>query len=48
MVDVIVVRYCEKHVRRTKYTCECGGHVDTAIGPERVLPGGRYSLAVRR
>ena len=28
-----------------KYTCECGGHVDTAIGPERVLPGGRYSLA---
>ncbi len=45
MVDVIVVRYCVKHVRRTKYACECGGHVDTAIGPERVLPGGRYSLA---
>ena len=44
MVDVIEVRYCIKHVLRQKYVCACGGHVDTAPGPERVVEGGRYAL----
>ena len=44
MVDVIEVRYRVMHVQRQKYVCKCGGHVDTAPGPERVVPGGRYSL----
>jgi transposase len=44
MVDVIEVRYRVIHVQRQKYVCGCGGHVDTAPGPERVTAGGRYSL----
>ena len=32
-----------RQVKRQKYGCRCG-HIDTALGPDRVTPGGRYSL----
>ena len=36
---VIVLR---KH-KRKKYRCRCGSCIDTAIGPSKLLEGGRYS-----
>jgi transposase len=44
MIDVVEVRYRVVHVQQQKYACKCGGCVETAPGPERVIPGGRYSL----
>jgi len=32
-----------KHLRR-KYRCKCNGAVVTAPGPDKLIPGGRYSL----
>ena len=31
-------------VKQQKYVCRCGGCVETAPGPDRALPGSRYSL----
>jgi transposase len=44
MIDVIEVSYRLVQVKQQKYTCTCGGCVETALGPERATPGGRYSL----
>lgn len=44
MVDVVEVRYRLVEVERQKYVCRCGGCVETALGPERAVEGGRYSL----
>ncbi|MBK7152917.1 MAG: transposase [Sandaracinaceae bacterium] len=45
LVDVVEVQYRVVKVKRKKYRCACGGCVATADGgPERVIPGGRYSL----
>lgn len=44
LVDVIEVHYRLVQVKLQKYVCRCGGCVETAPGPERVAPGGRYSL----
>jgi transposase len=44
MVDVVEVSYHVVKVQQQKYACKCGGCVDTAPGPERAVPGGRYSL----
>ncbi len=45
MVDVVEVSYKLVDVKRQKYACRCGGCVETALGPERAIEGGRYSLA---
>jgi transposase len=45
LIDVVEVRYELIKVKQQKYVCRCGGCVDTALGPERALPGSRYSLA---
>jgi len=45
MIDVVEVSYRIVEVRQQKYVCACGGCVETAPGPERALPGSRYSLA---
>lgn len=34
-----------KH-RRLKYRCRCGGCVETAPGPKKLIPGGRYAPSV--
>lgn len=44
MIDVIEVSYRVVSVKQQKYTCRCGSCVETAPGPERVMPGSRYSL----
>ena len=44
MIDVIDVSYRLVKVKQQKYTCRCGGCVETAPGPERAIAGGRYSL----
>ena len=30
--------------KRQKYRCSCGGKVETALGPAKLVPGGRYSI----
>lgn len=45
MIDVVEVSYRLVEVQQQKYVCRCGGCVETAPGPERALPGSRYSLA---
>lgn len=45
MLDVVEVEYRIVKVKQQKYVCGCGGCVETAPGPERATPGGRYSLA---
>ena len=44
MIDVVEVSYRVVKVQQQKYACKCGGCVETAPGPERTAPGGRYSL----
>jgi transposase len=44
MIDVVEVSYRVVQVKQQKYACTCGGCVETAPGPERAVPGGRYSL----
>lgn len=43
-IDVIPMRFVYKNHKRQKYVCGCGGCVDTAIGPDKLVPGGRYSV----
>jgi len=32
--------------KRKKYRCKCGGCVETAPGPRKLIPGGRYATSV--
>ncbi len=43
-VDVVARSFRLVLHRRQKYRCRCGGCVETAPGPPRLLPGGRYSI----
>ena len=45
MVDVVQVQYRLVKVKARKYRCRCGGCIESALGPERCVKGGRYSLA---
>ncbi|MEZ4311924.1 MAG: IS66 family transposase [Bryobacterales bacterium] len=42
-VDLIERQFVIRRHRRQKYRCQCGGCVETAPGPRRMLAGGRYS-----
>ena len=33
------------HHKRQKYRCNCCGHIDTALGPAKLIAGGRYSIS---
>ena len=44
MIDGVEVSYRVVSVKQQKYTCRCGGCVETAPGPERATRGSRYSL----
>ena len=44
-IDIIPLRFVIKHHRRQKYTCRCGACVETALGPDKLTAGGRYSVA---
>jgi transposase len=43
-IDVVPMRFVIKHHRRKKYTCRCGSCIETALGPDKLCPGGRYSV----
>lgn len=41
----VVERHFEiRRIKRQKYRCRCGECVETALGPDKLLPGGRYSI----
>tara|TARA_B100000959_G_scaffold286158_1_gene363617 strand:+ start:830 stop:2311 length:1482 start_codon:yes stop_codon:yes gene_type:complete len=43
-IDVIERQFIVKKHLRQKYKCECGECIETALGPEKLIPGGRYSI----
>jgi transposase len=43
-IDVLPLRFVIKHHKRKKYACSCGSCIETALGPDRLTPGGRYSI----
>lgn len=42
-VEVEHKHYFVRHNKRQKYKCACG-HIETALGPEKLMAGGRYSV----
>jgi transposase len=42
-VDVLERQFVLVRHKRKKYRCSCGGCVETAPGPDKLIPGGRYS-----
>jgi transposase len=43
-IDVVAASYRVVRHRRKKYRCACGGCVETALGPPKLIAGGRYSI----
>jgi len=43
-VDVVEREFRIRKDRRKKYHCDCGACVETAIGADKLIPGGRYSV----
>lgn len=42
-IDVIERHFVIRHHKRQKYKCGCG-HIETALGADKLQPGGRYSI----
>ena len=45
VVDVVSREFRIKREKRQKYVCSCGECIETALGSDKPIPGGRYSLA---
>lgn len=45
-IDLIQQQFILLRHLRKKWSCACGGCVETAIGPEKLFPGARYSINV--
>lgn len=43
-IDIVERTFRVVRHRRQKYRCRCGGCIETALGPEKLIAGGRYSL----
>ena len=43
-IDVVERTFRLVRHQRQKYTCRCGACIDTALGPRKLLAGGRYSV----
>ena len=43
-ISVVEASYKVVKHRRQKYRCQCNGNVVTAPGPDKLIPGGRYSV----
>jgi transposase len=43
-VDVVARSFEIVRHKRQKYRCQCGECVETALGPAKLIPGGRYSI----
>ena len=44
-IDVLPLRFVIKRHKRKKYACSCGSCIETALGPDKLTPGGRYSVS---
>ena len=44
-VDVVERTFRIVRHKRQKYRCGCGSCVETALGPPKLIPGGRYAVA---
>jgi transposase len=44
-IDVLPLRFVVKRHKRKKYACSCGSCIETALGPDKLTPGGRYSVS---
>jgi transposase len=44
-IEVIERRFVRTKIRRKKYRCRCGGCVETAPAPLKLIAGGRYSVS---
>ena len=44
-IEVIERRFVRTRIRRRKYRCHCGGCVETAPAPLKLVAGGRYSVS---
>ncbi|HEU4924619.1 MAG TPA: IS66 family transposase [Burkholderiales bacterium] len=43
-VDVLERQFVLVRHKRKKYRCRCGGCIETALGPDKLIKGGRYSV----
>ena len=43
-VDTLARQFVLVRHKRKKYRCKCGGCVETALGPDKLIAGGRYSI----
>jgi transposase len=43
-IDIVERRLVVHKHKRLKYRCQCNACVETAVGPEKLIPGGRYSV----
>ena len=43
-IDVLERQFVVVHHKRKKYRCACGSCVETALGPDKLIAGGRYSI----
>jgi transposase len=43
-IDVVERSFRIVRHRRQKYRCGCGACIDTALGPPKLVPGGRYAV----
>jgi len=43
-VEVLERQFVLVRHKRKKYRCACGGCIETALGPDKLIPGGRYSI----
>jgi len=43
-IDVVERSFRVVRYKRQKYRCRCGACIETALGPPKLIPGGRYSV----
>lgn len=43
-IDIVERRLVVRKHKKQKYRCACNACVETALGPEKLIPGGRYSV----
>jgi transposase len=43
-IDVVERSFRIVRHKRQKYRCRCGDKIETALGPDKLVPGGRYSI----
>jgi hypothetical protein len=45
-IEMVERRFVDLHHKRKKYRCKCGGCIETAPAPLKLMPGGRYSIDI--